>query len=360
MDNQSSEVLDIEPPLAAELADAPGPGRRSRVSRDFWPGLGLCAAVGLAVLALGSVVPSLSPMLVAILAGIVLRNVVPIHAALEPGIALAAKRVLRWGVVLLGLQVSIPTIMGLGPGVLVIVTCAVAITFCSTLAMGRLLRMDRDMYTLIAAGFSICGAAAVAGMQGTIRASEEKVAAAVALVVLYGTLMIPATAGLAALLGFGPGDAGTLIGASTHEVAQVVAAAGIAGGGPLLAVAVTVKLARVSLMAPVVAGVSLLRNHGATRVPGQKRPALMPLFVVGFIVMILVASIGIVPAPVLGGVKLVQQFLLASAMFALGLGVHVKSLMKLGARPVLLGLFATVVIMAVVFAGIFLGLGANI
>ncbi len=173
MDNQSSEVLDIEPPLAAELADAPGPGRRSRVSRDFWPGLGLCAAVGLAVLALGSVVPSLSPMLVAILAGIVLRNVVPIHAALEPGIALAAKRVLRWGVVLLGLQVSIPTIIGLGPGVLVIVTCAVAITFCSTLAMGRLLRMDRDMYTLIAAGFSICGAAAVAGMQGTIRASEE-------------------------------------------------------------------------------------------------------------------------------------------------------------------------------------------
>ena len=343
----------IDPPTSA-------PNHSSRQLPSWVPGLPLCAAAGAAVMVLGSVVPQLSPMLVAIIVGIALRNLVPIHSGLEAGIGLAAKRVLRWGVVLLGLQVSIPTIVGLGPKMLLVVVAAVAVTFFATMAMGRAMHMDRDMYTLIASGFSICGAAAVAGMQGSIRASQEKVAAAVALVVLYGTLMIPATNGLVALFGLGAGDAGTLIGASTHEVAQVVAAAGIAGGGSLLAVAVTVKLARVCLMAPVVAGVSLVRNRHETRLPGTKRPPIVPLFVAGFIAMILVASAGIVPAPVLGGVKLVQQFLLATAMFALGLGVHIKSLMKLGAKPVLLGLFATIVIIAVVVVGILLGFGAQI
>ena len=86
----------------------------------------------------------------------------------------------------------------------------------------------------------------------------------------------------------------------------------------------------------------------------------MPLFVVGFIVMVLVATTGWVPASVLGAAKTLQQFLLATAMFALGLGVHVKSLVKLGAKPVLLGACSTLVIIAVVLTGIALGAGANI
>ena len=329
--------------------------------RRILPGLVICALIGAASILAGRAVSGLSPMLMAVVLGALWRNVAPVPASLEPGIAVSAKRVLRWGVVLLGLQLSLPAILALGPGVLVIVACAVGVTFFATLGIGKLLGVDRDLRILIAGGFSICGAAAVAGVQGAVRATEEKVAAAVALVVLFGTLMIPVMPLLTRLVGLDDGDAGTLIGGATHEVAQVVAAAGIAGGGALLAVAVPVKLARVVLMAPVVAGISLVQRHRAgAPAAGVKRPPIMPLFVVGFIVMVLVATTGWVPTSVLGAAKTLQQFLLATAMFALGLGVHVKSLVKLGAKPVLLGACSTLVIIAVVLTGIALGAGANI
>lgn len=306
---------------------------------------------------MGFALPSVSPLLVAIILGAVLRNVLPIPASLEPGITVAAKKVLRWGVVLLGLQVSLSTILDLGPGVLVVIICAVGITFFATLALGRMLKIDRDLTMLIAGGFSICGAAAVAGVQGAIRATEEKVAAAIALVVLFGTLMIPATVAISAATGLGADQSGIFIGGSTHEVAQVVAAAGIAGGGPLLAIAVTVKLARVALLAPVVAGVSLAQtrraNASGTADAGAKRPPILPLFVVGFIAMMIVATLNIVPTPIMDAASHLQTFLLATAMFALGLGVHFKSLKKLGARPLLLGLLSTLVIIAVTLIGVF-------
>ena len=356
LSDQERGVPSAAPAAASPRTARPGePGARA----SAWSGLLVSGAVGAACLALGSTVPGLSAMLVAVLLGALWRNLLPVPAALEPGIAIAAKRVLRWGVVLLGLQLSLPAILALGPGVLVVAVAAVVLTFFATLALGRVLKVDSELTLLIASGFSICGAAAVAGVQGAVRASQEKVAAAVALVVLFGTLMIPLMPALVALLGLGPGDAGTLIGGATHEVAQVVAAGGIAGGAMVLAVAVPVKLARVLLMAPVVAGVSLAqRRKGGAPKAGQKRPPLVPLFVLGFVAMVLVATTGWVPAPALDAAKLLQQFLLATAMFALGLGVHVKSLVKLGGRPVVLGALSTLVIFGVVLLGIALGGGA--
>lgn len=345
--------MDFPAPSApAHPRPAPSTPGRGRVI-----GLLLCAAVGLASIGISMAWPGLSPMLVAILAGVVLRNTVRIPAGLEPGIDVAAKTLLRAGVALLGLQIALPSILKLGPGVLIIVVCAVGGTFGLTLLLGKWMGVDDDLRILIAAGFSICGAAAVAGIQGTIQASRDKVAAAVSLVVLFGTLMIPALPGVIALFGLGTGDAGTLIGGTTHEVAQVVATAGIVGGTTLMTVAVTVKLARVALMAVVVAGVALSRNRHRDAAPGP-RPPVLPLFLVGFIAMMLIATTGLVPAPVLAGAKVLQQFLLATAMFALGLGVHIKTLLGLGARPLLLGLCSTAIILAIVGCGIALGAGA--
>lgn len=346
--------------LTYDAASPHSTGLLRKRTADIAPGLLVCAAAGGIAILAGSAISGLSAMLVAVVAGALWRNLAPVPRRLEPGIAVSAKKVLRWGVVLLGLQLSLPAIISLGPGVLAIVICAVGITFFSTLLIGRAFGIDRDLRLLIAGGFSICGAAAVAGVQGAVRATEEKVAAAVALVVLYGTLMIPLMPMLVRMLGLGTGDAGTLIGGSTHEVAQVVAAAGIAGGTSVLAVAVPVKLARVVLMAPVVAGISLVQRHRLGSTPHSTRPPIIPLFVAGFIAMVILATTGWVPVTVLGIAKILQQFFLATAMFALGLGVHIKTLMKLGAKPVLLGLCATLVIMAVVLAGIALGGGAHL
>lgn len=298
-----------------------------------------------------------SPLLLAIVLGIAARNLLRLPAALQPGLAVASKTFLRAGVVLLGLQLSIPSLLSLGPGVLVIVAAAVGGTFLATRAFGHLMGVDKELTSLIAAGFSICGAAAVAGMQGVVKASQEKVATAVAMVVLFGTLMIPLSVAVVGALHLAAGSGGTFIGGAVHEVAQVVAAAGIAGGEAMLAVAVPIKLARVVLLAPMVtvAAVQLRREQPN---PAGKRPPIMPLFVAGFIGAILLATTGWLPLAALHYAKIAQTFLLASAMFALGMGVHIASLIKLGWKPVLLSALATATIIAIVSVGIALGLGA--
>jgi uncharacterized integral membrane protein (TIGR00698 family) len=358
--------MDSQPsaPAASPAPAPPGrPGRhprtgvrsRARSVRRFptaaLPGLAVClAGAGLAWGA-AQLVPGISPLLVAILAGALWRNLAPVPAALRPGIALSSKRLLRTGIVLLGLQVSLAAVLDLGAGVLAVVVGSVAAAFFATLWIGHRMGIGLAQRLLIASGFSICGAAAVAGMDGVVKAKEEEVATAIALVVLFGTVMIPLVPFLGGLLGMPDDTLGVWIGASTHEVAQVVAAGGAVGGGAL-AVAVTVKLTRVLLLAPIAAGASIaLRPRDRGGAPSA-RPPLVPLFVVGFVAAMLLRTTGLLPEGVLEAARVVQTVLLCAAMVALGLGVHLRSLAGVGFRPVLLGLASTVVILATSLGGI--------
>ena len=242
---------------------------------------------------------------------------------------------------LLGLQLALGDILSLGWRVIVGVILVVTLSLLGTLAMARLLGISRPLSVLIACGFSICGAAAVAGVEDIADADEEEVATAIALVVLFGTLMIPLAPLAAHAMGMGEVAGGTWIGACTHEVAQVVAAAG-AYGASALSVAVIVKLTRVVLLAPVAVALSLAARSRGTLREGTKRPPVVPLFVVGFLVMVGLGSLHIMPPQALAGVKLLQTGLLAAAMFALGLGVKIKGLISVGGKPVLLGAMSTV------------------
>lgn len=312
------------------------------------PGLATCLAGG-AVALLGAQVAPVSALLIAILLGALWRNLAPVPVALDPGVKISAKRLLRLGIVLLGLQLSLSTIVGLGPGVLAVVVLCVGITFGMTLLIGKWLGLEMPQRLLIAAGFSICGAAAVAATESTVKAKQEQVATAIGLVVLFGTLMIPLGPALGTLFGLDERATGMFIGAATHEVAQVVAAGG-AVGTSALAVAVTVKLARVLMLAPVMAGVSLYmrRKHS---VQSEQKPPVLPLFVAGFMALVLIRSTGWLPETVLEIAAQIQTFLLATAMFALGLGVHLRSIFRTGGRSLILAAAATLIIIVVALAG---------
>lgn len=312
------------------------------------PGLAVALAGG-ALAMFGARLLPISSLLIAILLGAIWRNLAPVPAGLEPGIKISAKRLLRLGIVLLGLQLSLFTILSLGPGVLAVVVLCVAVTFGACLLIGRWLGLDLPQRLLIAAGFSICGAAAVAATESTVKAKQDQVATAIGLVVLFGTLMIPLGPALGTLFGLDERATGMFIGAATHEVAQVVAAGGTVGASAL-AVAVTVKLARVLLLAPVMAGVALYMR-GKHGVHTAKRPPLIPLFVAGFIAMVVLRTLGWLPQNVLDFAAVLQTFLLATAMFALGLGVHLRSIFRTGGRSLILAAAATVVIIVVALAG---------
>lgn len=343
----ASTASPAAPELPASNPKVPAPGGRWA---RFAPGLAACAVAAAAALSVAPLLPGVSPLLLAILLGVAWRNLLGVPASWAAGVQVSAKKLLRTGIVLLGLQLSLSAILGLGAGTLLVAVASVGITFAATLWIGRLLGIGTTQRLLIASGFSICGAAAVAATESATEAEEKEAVTAIGLVVLFGTLMIPLVPFLGTLLGMPEEALGLWIGASTHEVAQVVAAGG-AVGSAALAVAVTVKLARVLMLAPIIAGISWHRRRTQAEAGAGKRPPIIPLFVLGFIVAMLLRTAGFLPEPFLDAAKWLQTALLTAAMFALGLGVHLRGLATVGGKPVLLALVSTLVILAVSLGG---------
>lgn len=331
-----------------------------------WPGIILCALVALVATLVNSAVPLLSAMLVAILAGLALRNLGAVPTLAEPGLKVTGRTVLRGGVVLLGLRLSLPAVVALGWGAVGVIVVTVAAVFVATLWMGRRLGVAHTTTLLTATGTAICGAAAVAGMSAVVQSDgedddvDEGAATAIASVTLFGTLAILLLPVLVRALGLGVTASGVWVGASVHEVGQVVAAAGLVSSA-VLDVAVVAKLGRVVLLAPLVAVVGVLerrRSGGrATDDAAARRSApLVPLFVVGFLVAVIVRSVADthVSADVWGWCNAVATFLLTMAMCAMGAGVSLRRLARTGARSLALGACAGVVAAVVSLAGVLL------
>jgi uncharacterized integral membrane protein (TIGR00698 family) len=357
------------------------------------PGLLLALAVSGACLALTHVAPTLPALLLAIALGTAARAAGWLPPVLDAGLAWTSRHVLRAGVVMLGLQLSVGDLLRLGVREVAVLLVTVAATFSITLWLGRRWRVGRALTLLVATGFSICGAAAVAAMSPVADAEDDDVATAVALVTVYGSLamlLIPVIAGAA---GLSDRTAGLWAGMSVHEVAQVVAAAGTVSAAALT-VAVVAKLARVVLLAPLVAGVGVVRRRSADRQasgaepggggsrpvdaplvdagpraagtagtgtpaavrPDDRRPRtpVVPLFVVGFLVAVLVRSAGLVPDVVLPAVKPVTTLALGAAMVALGTQIHLRRLVRTGGRALVLGGAATLVAAGVSLGGLLL------
>jgi len=393
----STNDLATPTPGAMRAPDRPGRDRSPVAwARRAAPGLAVCAAATGVAYLLAQVVP-LSPLVLSLLVGAVVGSVLgslrrsagagavvgrgtgasgwaaAFTARTQTGTRWTATRVLRAGVVLLGLQLSLPEVLALGWRGLAVVGITVAVTFSATLALGRVLRVPRVTSLLVATGFSICGAAAISAMQGVVgraddeesrRENDDAVATALALVTIFGSLAIFVLPWLAGLLGLADDRAGLWIGASVQEVAQVVTAGG-AISAAALATATVSKLARVVLLAPLVAGAGVLEARrervarpadveGAAAASAARRTPPVPLFVVGFLVAVLVRSTGLLPASVVEVTTLVTTLLFTAAMFAMGLGVDAAHLVRTGRRALVLGTASAAVVTGVSLVAVLL------
>ncbi|MFL6051924.1 MAG: YeiH family protein [Actinoallomurus sp.] len=332
----------------------PAPIRRRRLA----PGIAasaLAVVVSYAVHRMAGAVPMLTA---ALILGVLAANVRPLPAATRPGLRFAATKFMRAGVVLLGLQVSFGDILGLGVRTIVMTVAVLAVTFTGTRWLGRRIGLPDRLSLLVAAGFSICGASAVTAVEGALGTgpgdaeAERETATAVGLVTLCGSLAIAVLPPVARLLGLSSYDAGRWIGASVHDVGQVVATATLAGSAALVP-AVAVKLVRVAMLAPITAGVALRTRHASVRGAGR-RPALLPLFVLGFLATMALRSAVAVPPGVLAAGSTVRDVLFAAALFGLGSAVRLPELARTGRRALLLGLISWVLIAGLAYAGVLL------
>ncbi|MFI6844136.1 putative sulfate exporter family transporter [Kitasatospora sp. NBC_00085] len=346
--------------------------RERRVRTRLLPPLGgdapglLLAALGVAAaLGVHQAVPAVPKLTAAVVLGIAaahlpgLRPVV--RGVARPGLSTAGRRLMRLGIVLLGLKLSLDDVLGLGWATVAMVLAVVAATFAGTWWLGRRLGLPGDQPLLVATGYSICGASAIGAVSQAAGSEEEDVAASVALVTLCGTLAIAVLPLLQQPLGLGEAEFGRWVGASVHDVGQVVATAQTGGAGALRE-AVLVKLMRVVLLAPLVAGVAVAVRRArkgpegteGTAAAAGKRPPIVPLFVAGFLVMIALRSTGVLPDRALTLAGDAQELLLAAALFGLGSAVHLPTLMRTGGRIALLGLGSWVMVAGVSYAGVLL------
>ncbi|MGY3449234.1 YeiH family protein [Bradyrhizobium sp. USDA 4353] len=337
----SSHDLTANAPVAAHPAQVHAPATPRRPA--LLPGLALSAAIAAAAFGLRQL-PGLgmfSPMILAIVSGMALHNIVGTPAGARPGVTFAMRRVLRFAIILLGLQLTAAQVVEVGARGLLVIALSLTGTFLFTVWMGRLLGVNRKLAELIAAGTSICGASAVIATNTVTRAPDEDVAYAVACVTVFGSIAMVVYPLLPALLHLDGHAYGLWSGASIHEIAQVVAAAFQQGqqAGEFGTIA---KLARVMLLAPVVLTLGLLATrrarHGGYGHASAQPP--LPWFVFGFIAMVGINSVITVPAEAKTIIATATTFLLSMALAAMGLETDFAKLKAKGLRPAALGLAA--------------------
>jgi uncharacterized integral membrane protein (TIGR00698 family) len=333
------------------------------VTRLRWlPGLALAAVGAAAGFGLHLLLPGLPWLTAALILGVIVGTIPLFRSGLDgslaPGLTLAGRRLLRLGIVVLGLKLSLVDIARLGWVAILAIVVLVVLSFIITWLIGRLFRLEGDQAVLIAAGFSICGVSAVGAMAAARRSPEKDSGTPITLVTLYGTLAIVVLPALASLLHLDDRQFGHWVGASVHDVGQVVATAQTAGAAAL-AIAVVVKLTRVLMLAPMVAIASIQtrRRDAATEASpdvSTKRPPIIPLFILGFIVAVLLRSFVPLPNTVLAGADIVQSALLATALFGIGASLRLEQLARSGVRAVAAGLVSWIAILGLGLAVVFL------
>ncbi len=311
------------------------------------PGLAAAGSVAAGAFALRALAPSylqlMSPLLLAIVIGMLLGNLFGVASAVRPGLAFSLRAPLRIGIAFLGLQITFAQIAAVGLAGLAIIAFGTLSTFLVVVRVGALLGVDAKLARLIAAGTSICGASAIIAANTVVRDQDEGVAYALATVTLFGTICMFTYPLVGALLPLNDLAYGLWVGASIHEVAQVVAAA-FAHGQVSGEFGTIAKLARVLMLAPMIIGLGYLlsRRDAASGRPSAAIP--VPWFVLGFVAMIAVASSGLASSQVRQGVALAAQCLLALALAAVGLETNLRRVVAQGWRPLLLGGIGTLFI----------------
>lgn len=315
-----------------------------------------------------------SPIMMAILLGILLRNAFSLPLVFEPGIRFCLVRILRLGIVLLGIRLSLGEAGEIGLKSLPVIVLCVGTALVVVTWIGTRLGLSRRLGTLIAAGTGICGATAIVALSPTINARDDETAYAVACITLFGVIAMLAYPFLAHVLFAGdPFRIGLFLGTSVHETAQV-AGAGLVyqeyfGQAEALDTATVTKLVRNLGMLVVIPLLSVVYHRQAGA--GEERPSLwsmIPLFVIGFALMSGIRTIGdlgvaetgsafgLIPAnswtALVGATKQAAELCLGVAMAAVGLGTSLAGLKEIGFRPLGVGLFSALLVGGVSVAAI--------
>jgi uncharacterized integral membrane protein (TIGR00698 family) len=283
----------------------------------------------------------LSPLIVGIVAGAIYGNALRdgMPESWASGVNFSARKLLRIAVGFFGLRVSLQEIAQVGlPGLTVSVLVVVSTLAIGTWAGMKLMKLDRDTALLTAAGSAICGAAAVLAFESTLQSEPHKSAMAVGSVVLFGTLsmfLYPLVVHLG-WLHLDTLGVGLFFGGTIHEVAQVVGAASNVSP-EATHIATIVKMTRVMLLVPVLLVIGMWVNRSRGQADGAKRKLAIPWFALGFLALVIVNSLHVLPDTATHTLNTLDTFALTMAMTALGIETRIAQIRQAGPRALVTG-----------------------
>lgn len=323
------------------------PRRLGARGAEVLPGVLLTAVIALVATGIGTMVPVLGSAVPAIIIGVLLSLLRPrvmrghsrTDARIQPGIAYSGKFLLQLAVVLLGVQLSLGSILQVGLESLPIMLTTLIVCLLGAWLIGRMLRTERRLTTLIGVGTGICGASAIAAVSPIIGAASAEIAYAVSTIFLFNILAVILFPLLGHALNLDPHTFGLLAGTAINDTSSVVAAAGVYSTAAL-GFAVVVKLVRTLMIIPISVVLSVMearRDASGSGLTGARIAKLVPWFLVGFIVVALVNSSGIIPDGPRDVLVHLSVFLIAMALAGIGLSTDIPALRRAGWRPLALG-----------------------
>ncbi|MEL4891852.1 putative sulfate exporter family transporter [Xanthomonas protegens] len=305
------------------------------------PGLGLAIAVAaLAWLAERAQLQWLGrrwidALVFAIVLGTLLRTAWRLPPSSHVGIAFAAKLPLELAIVLLGASVGIGAIGAAGGLLLAAIAAVVLLAIALGYGIGRALGLPSRLATLVACGNAICGNSAIVAAAPVIDADSDDVAASIAFTAALGVLVVLLLPLAVPLLGLDQRHYGILAGMTVYAVPQVLAAT-VPVGAVSAQVGALVKLMRVLMLGPVMLLLGLVRG-GSTTAPRRPAHALVPWFVFGFVGMMGLRALGVLPAPAIEAAQALSLLFTLVAMAALGLSVNLRTVLASGGRVLAAG-----------------------
>jgi uncharacterized integral membrane protein (TIGR00698 family) len=329
---------------------------------DILPGAVVCIAIAIAAILLQQAEvyfagqPYLEAIVLAILLGVAIRTVWIPGPRWIPGISFSAKFVLESAIVMLGVSVSVTTILGLGPALIVGIACIVAVAIVSSYVICRAIGLPQRVSILIACGNSICGNSAIAAVAPVIGADGDDVASSISVTAVLGVAVVLGLPFLVPVLQLSLTQYGVLAGLTVYAVPQVLAAT-LPIGELSNQVGTVVKLVRVLMLGPVVLGFSLfakrLRStskHARPEKIGPRMNELVPWFIIGFLIALIARSVNVIPPELLAPITRSAAVLTTVAMAALGLGVDVRVVARTGVRVTLAVTASLIVLGALSYA----------
>lgn len=332
------------------MNSAAGPARAAalRGAALRMPGVVTVALVAAAAWVLAPAVPVVGSAVIALAAGVLVRNTMGVPAVLTTGVDFTIRRLLRLAIVLFGATLALGEVLRLGALGLTVIVVTVVLALGLTALAGRALRLPGRLVQLIGVGTAICGATAIVTIGPIVEARDDEIAFAVATIFLFNMLAVAVYPLLGAALGLGDRLYGIWTGAAIHDTSSVLAAAYTMSDAAGQTATVT-KLTRTLLLVPLALGIAVVHTR-ARRRTGKEPVArvdlvrIFPWFILWFAAAAAVNSLGVLPPSLVRAASVGGKFLILMVMAAVGLGADVRAMRRIGLGPFYVGLAASVLI----------------